>query len=995
MKTASISYLIRTPSSISSVTLTADPPSPSGVNTLITLTASVTGGYRVEYQFQVYNGVQWVELRGYAADNTCPWTPAAPGQYTLQTMAREVGTTTPLTATSNYTVTAMPISGVTLVVDPASPQAVGTSTTLTAIVTGGNQVEYAFLVYDGAQWTTLRGYTAGRTCPWMPTKPGQYSLKVQAREVGTTSVKEATSSFIVTVPPITGLTLTTNPASPQAVGTGITLTATVMGGNQVRYAFLVSDGVRWAALRGYATDNTCPWTPGTPGQYTLKVQVREVGITTVKEATTSFTATVPPITGVTLAADPASPQVMGTSITLTATVTGGECIEYAFQVFDGAQWVALREYAADNTCLWTPAVPGQYPLRVMVREVGTMMPLVAVNNYTVTAVPITGLTLAVDPVPPQVLGTLITLAATVTGGYQVEYRFQVYDGVQWVELRGYAEDNTCAWTPAVPGENILKVEAREVGTTMVTEVTGSFTVTIPPITGVALTPYPASPQEVGANIILTTTVNGGFAVEYRFEINDGTTWTSLQPYGTVRSATWTPQREGNYTLRVWAREAGSTDEYTAEATLPYIVEIAHTPVGIPHEIGQPEEGAGTANYDWFRYGTENQFGIAFRATKTSVMQAVTLIWKTTGGYADGNRGSYIFEIQSNSQDNHPSGTVLASSAIFPFSWIDSLGTHWYPDGGITIPLNAALTSGVLYHLVVRNVDFDPATNYASCNTLMSRVYPWDTVADLNGPNYRTEIFYPTDPTTPNIPARWYPWTSKDNIYNRPQPTTGPPDINLQNGGHAAMAITWNDGTVTGSMHYSSTCPDTVYGADTLIYGSKELGEKIVWQQPNSVITKISFALGKLTSSAPPAALTYTLATADGTQILVQGQVMAEQINTDMGTKWVNGQYVPDPTFGYVQAVISVDLSANPITLINGQSYTFRLSSQESTYDPVTGLGACYYHNIQYGDTNMEVWPTVNWGGYESCLTRTEDGITWTEMPEADMTLSLLGYENMP
>src|SRR5204863_14922 len=63
-----------------------------------------------------------------------------------------------------------------------------------------------------------------------------------------------------------------------------------------------------------------------------------------------------PITAVTATADRAAPQPAGTTITLTAGVTGGTApVEFKWWVYSATGWTVLQEWSAATSATWTPA----------------------------------------------------------------------------------------------------------------------------------------------------------------------------------------------------------------------------------------------------------------------------------------------------------------------------------------------------------------------------------------------------------------------------------------------------------------------------------------------------------------------------------------------------------------------------------------------------------------------------------------------------------------
>jgi len=67
----------------------------------------------------------------------------------------------------------------------------------------------------------------------------------------------------------------------------------------------------------------------------------------------------------------ASPQMVGTSITLTASATGGVSpLEFKWWIFDGYDWRIAREWGSSDSYVWTPERPGNYIIGLWGRSTG-------------------------------------------------------------------------------------------------------------------------------------------------------------------------------------------------------------------------------------------------------------------------------------------------------------------------------------------------------------------------------------------------------------------------------------------------------------------------------------------------------------------------------------------------------------------------------------------------------------------------------------------------
>ena len=392
-----LTFNIVASSPVSSVTLTANKPSPAIYGTVgtITFTSQAGGGTGAsEYQFRSRTnpGGTWAVVQAYSPANTWSWSPAAPGSYDIQVMARNAGSGASYEALSPIltfnVITATPVSSVTLTADKTTPAIFGTigTVTFTGAATGGTgSAEYRFRIKDDATaiWTIVQDYSAVSTWSWTPTAAGTYTIEVRARNAGSAASYEAlrTMSFnVVTSTPVSSVTLTASKTSPALLGTvgTVTLTANAAGGSSsYEYKFVLKDdsGI-WTTVQDYPGTNTWTWTPGMAGAYVIKVMARNAGSASTYEAfaTVNFNiVTSTPVSAVTLTADKPSGSPAGSTITFTGNAMGGTgSYEYKFQVKDSSGiWATMREYSTGNTWAWTPGQAGTFVIKVMTKNAGS------------------------------------------------------------------------------------------------------------------------------------------------------------------------------------------------------------------------------------------------------------------------------------------------------------------------------------------------------------------------------------------------------------------------------------------------------------------------------------------------------------------------------------------------------------------------------------------------------------------------------------------------
>ena len=256
-----------------SASLTANPSAPQPAATTVQFTATSTGCNSPEYAFFLKApGRAWSEQYG---NGGAAWTwdtgGSSPGLYQVQVWARQRGSgnasdtyamTTYLLGTGLTTTAACGSASLSSSVPP--PQRPGTAITFTGSSIGCDNPEYQFGIRPpGGTFAIKRAY-GGATWSWDTAglAPGTYQVAVWARQTGSTAGYEAYTftTYQLTVVPCASVTITANPATPQAAGTLVTFTAAASGCISPQYEFWEqAPGGVWKLLRAYATGATVRW----------------------------------------------------------------------------------------------------------------------------------------------------------------------------------------------------------------------------------------------------------------------------------------------------------------------------------------------------------------------------------------------------------------------------------------------------------------------------------------------------------------------------------------------------------------------------------------------------------------------------------------------------------------------------------------------------------------------------------------------------------------
>lgn len=315
---ASSAFAITAPAvtRVSTAAVSPNKTAPQAPGAAITWTATAAGGTGSrEYKWLIYDGARWAVSGTWTTSNTFVWTPAiADPNYRVGVWVRTAGNTVdadeasasmafPIAATATAQPTPTPTptttraTAVAVSANRTSPQAPGTTITWAATPTGGvAPYQYKWLIYDGARWTASGTWTSSNTFAWTPSLADpNYRVGVWVRSAGNTVDAEEVSASLPfpiagtssaptptpTTSRATAATLSANRVAPQAPGTTITSTATVVGGAApFSFKWLIYDGAKWTASGDWTTSNTFSWTPTKADpNYTIGVWVRSAGNT--------------------------------------------------------------------------------------------------------------------------------------------------------------------------------------------------------------------------------------------------------------------------------------------------------------------------------------------------------------------------------------------------------------------------------------------------------------------------------------------------------------------------------------------------------------------------------------------------------------------------------------------------------------------------------------------------------------------------------------------
>ena len=141
----------------------------------------------------------------------------------------------------------------TITADKASPQLVGTPVVFSAAGQGASGYQYRFWLDSGTGPTIVQDYGVGSA--WIlptSTPAGTYRVIVHVRTSAAVAFDaRAELSYTVRLVAATGVTITSNIASPQVVGTPVVFTAAGQGSSGYQYRFWLDSGTGPTIVQDY------------------------------------------------------------------------------------------------------------------------------------------------------------------------------------------------------------------------------------------------------------------------------------------------------------------------------------------------------------------------------------------------------------------------------------------------------------------------------------------------------------------------------------------------------------------------------------------------------------------------------------------------------------------------------------------------------------------------------------------------------------------------
>lgn len=162
--------------------------------------------------------------------------------------------------------------------DVTSPQLNGNIINLKAIVSGGKELLYRYIIEGKSSEDS--GYIRSGVYNWKTKEPGTYKIKLYVKDISFDGTYEdsAEIEFLideVSREPVVIREVITDKKRKLLVGETINIKVIAEGGTDIKYSFLIKQDNKYIESISYGSCNWVNYTPEKPGDYELEVRVKD------------------------------------------------------------------------------------------------------------------------------------------------------------------------------------------------------------------------------------------------------------------------------------------------------------------------------------------------------------------------------------------------------------------------------------------------------------------------------------------------------------------------------------------------------------------------------------------------------------------------------------------------------------------------------------------------------------------------------------------------
>ena len=324
-------------------------------------------GVQLRYKFvwMKDNWSEWGVIQDFSESNSVIWQPEKAGNYKIYVDIKDDRGNAE-TIVHDCSVVQGNWQFYKIATDNGIPYIVNDELNLEAVIRGnayGLQYKYVWMKDNWKEWGVIRDFSTVNTVNWRPENQGEYFVYLNIKDAS-----GSTSTFIQTF----------NVESPDDFYIKLSSADTTVGGaidisviaedtdsnTEYKYVWMKDNWKEWGVIRDYSGASEITWIPENQGEYTIYVDLKRTGESTVTE---NISVSVEDWIFNSVQLNPTDegsieivPQVFGNM--------NGFQYKYVWMKDNWAEWGLISDFSEHSSMIWEPEEAGRYEIYVNVKD---------------------------------------------------------------------------------------------------------------------------------------------------------------------------------------------------------------------------------------------------------------------------------------------------------------------------------------------------------------------------------------------------------------------------------------------------------------------------------------------------------------------------------------------------------------------------------------------------------------------------------------------------
>jgi len=416
------------------------------------------------YKFiRINNDGQAKCLQDYSTKKLLSYNESSSGEYRLLCLAKDMYSDKEYDdrAILHYNVIPYePIRIESFTSDLASPQVIAQNITLKAIIKGGRDLRYRYII-EGTK-NEDSGYIRNSFSQWEPKESGDYKITLWVKDISSKEKYEAYKTLDFTIDDILREPIKINEViinKTEAVLTGeeILVNTIAEGGIKLLYSFIVNKDGQDYCKESYQENGDFSFTPKEAGRFQIEVRVKD------KYSEKNFDAhyivcinvyDYIPASIDYILTEPREYYLVGDQMVVDVIMrdTKNTLLKYVLSI--NGHKVEETEFVRSKRYIITPKCSGRYSIKVYCKNEKSNKEFDAlkeVNLMVKDAPPIMNTLLSCDKVNFY-CNEPINVTAQCNGGKDVVYEFYLMEKGEWILVQSYSKKDFYTFIPFIKGK---------------------------------------------------------------------------------------------------------------------------------------------------------------------------------------------------------------------------------------------------------------------------------------------------------------------------------------------------------------------------------------------------------------------------------------------------------------------------------------------------------------------------------------------------------------